>query len=597
MYARRSFFSSSIKFGCFVILLVASNLFVVAEALVAQTTNGCPPPPAPTGHAWYVDPVHGSMSGDGSSAHPWQTLSGVISANLISSQTRGGGNPTYSTPLKPLNPKGVVQPGDVIYLLSGDHGKVYLNGYVNSSFITVMAAPGNTPVLDLLEINGCSNWAFEGLTIQGLSETLAIFGESGWYGPTDHLYLMGNHLNSQADVSGWTQQDWLTSGSSGVSVRTGVTYVSLINNDIRNVRTGMGVAGSNVLVQGNTIDNFGDDALDYAGSLITIRWNTITNSHTLGDGNHNDCMQGQISFPGGQPDLTPHHDIVIDSNLCITVLDPTLPFLSQAPLGGCQGIDFFDGVWNNFSVVNNVVIFTAYHGISLYGPSNAEITNNTVECIDSDPKVFGWILVTAMKSTETGAAPTNTIVRNNVAPQVNLYATGVSGDHNIVLKAGTATDPAKVFRNFVPGSTSYDMRPLLPSSPLIGAGNTVGAPPLDITGLTRTPPIDVGAYSAGATSTSPGSYVASGGGSGGSTGGGSGGSTGGGSGGSSGGGSGFVKPGHGFGGTGHSYAPGMPRPTVPGYFVKVGLNRYIYYAPGRKPVYLHFPTPEVRKKV
>src|SRR5271154_2201519 len=119
--------SSLIKHICAIIVfqlcsLLTCNWFSAADAYLAQATNGCPAPPPPTGNAWYVDPVNGSMSGDGSAAHPWHTLAEVVNAHLISSQTRGGGSPTYSTPLQPLNPKGVIKPGDVIYLMSGNHG-------------------------------------------------------------------------------------------------------------------------------------------------------------------------------------------------------------------------------------------------------------------------------------------------------------------------------------------------------------------------------------------------------------------------------------------------------------------------------------------
>jgi hypothetical protein len=48
--------------------------------------------------------------------------------------------------------------------------------------------------------------------------------------------------------------------NTGDLIRAAVTNVSILNNDLRNVRVGIGVGGNDVLVQDNLIDNFGDDA-------------------------------------------------------------------------------------------------------------------------------------------------------------------------------------------------------------------------------------------------------------------------------------------------------------------------------------------------
>src|SRR5271156_980175 len=76
------------EIGRWFFLLFISLWFTSGTQAQAAFPTGCPTPPTPTGKAWYVDPVHGSMTGDGSATHPWSTLAAVVSANLISSQTR-----------------------------------------------------------------------------------------------------------------------------------------------------------------------------------------------------------------------------------------------------------------------------------------------------------------------------------------------------------------------------------------------------------------------------------------------------------------------------------------------------------------------------
>ena len=114
----------------------AQLCFIVCLSIEAQAGTvqiGCATPKRPV-HIYYADPVNGSMNGDGSAARPWSTLSAIVSANLINGQDKTSG---------------VVHAGDVIYLLSGNHGAVYLDPhhgsgkYANTEYITIQAAPGN----------------------------------------------------------------------------------------------------------------------------------------------------------------------------------------------------------------------------------------------------------------------------------------------------------------------------------------------------------------------------------------------------------------------------------------------------------------------
>ena len=74
---------------------------------------------------------------------------------------------------------GPIAPGDEILLMSGNYGNLWLNVWnaeiANSAFVTIAAAPGQTPVLTSLFVAGTNYWAFNGLKVQSL-QAAAIGG-------------------------------------------------------------------------------------------------------------------------------------------------------------------------------------------------------------------------------------------------------------------------------------------------------------------------------------------------------------------------------------------------------------------------------------
>ncbi len=169
--------------------------FCLAAALgggarAAQVYPGCAVPPATsTGKIWWVDPVNGktpAAGGLGTQAAPWDSLNGVISGSW---GTPGYSVPGYTRPLLSSVPyfhiaggKRVdvaddlgsppVRPGDTIKLMSGNYGDIGLGNYmlpiVNSDWITIEAAPGQTPVFSTLYIRSTNKWVFKGIKVQSL---------------------------------------------------------------------------------------------------------------------------------------------------------------------------------------------------------------------------------------------------------------------------------------------------------------------------------------------------------------------------------------------------------------------------------------------
>jgi hypothetical protein len=540
-----------------------------ADAQIAQRATGCPAPTiSANAHHWYCDPINGSTptpggtspAGDGSAQHPWGTFASVANANLISSQRYS--QPNSGGSLVPLNPNGPIKPGDVIHLLPGNHGNVQFNDYANPAFISVVGdwTKGKTqpPVISTLKLYGCWRFSFQHVVISSLAPPappgeqppgglpgyavgyipILVTFSGGWMvANSDQIYFANNEVYSIADASAWTQNDWLINAQIGLSIR-GTTNITVSECHIRNTRSSMYIIADispsptvrNVLIDRNFIDGLGNDGLRYAGSYVTISRNILCNFHYLGDQDHLDGMQGVLMTT---VESVTQHDIVIDSNYIAAYTNnynsgfiangtlPNTPGSNQYNQDSAlQGIDnFTSGTWTNMLVTNNVVLITAYHGITLVGTSNSAIVNNTVGELNvnvlpagyTNNSVYAWIDVAPGTLSNTGATvpSTNVVVRNNVSPAyiLNNANTSVTADHNITTLADTPTDPSKCFVNFNPippnpPSFPFDLRPAR-GSPLIGAGSTTLAPQNDIVGDTRTPPIDVGAYAANAASLYP----------------------------------------------------------------------------------------------
>lgn len=305
-----------------------------------------------------------TTNGNGSQASPWNSLSTVLTSEV------GGSGP--------------VQPGDVIYLMSGNYGDITVSN-VNTGFIGLEAAPGQTPVLHTLNISGADYWVIQGLKIQTGVETtpytyLVHVTAASQTDPVNNIIFNDNTLSTVDSTQGWTTTQWQDDTANGIDMDmngfTGTGCISITNNNISNVLVGVNLGDDGTLFSGNTINDIGDDGLDFTGyNNLFILNNTFTNSNTIGDGNHNDFIQGYTS--GGRPDL-PHNNVLIQGNKLIRQTGPTgSPNVTAFP-GNMDGITIFDDVWNNVQVLDNTIITSAYWGIGFNPTTSGVIEDNTV---------------------------------------------------------------------------------------------------------------------------------------------------------------------------------------------------------------------------
>jgi hypothetical protein len=511
-----------------------------APVHAAQVYSGCLTPPTTFRHVWYFDPVHGktlAAGGNGSQASPWNNLRALVQAQtgytypLLTTaaypHALAAGQPRVVAPGPNAGP---IAPGDEILLVSGNYGNLSLNVFnteiANSAFVTIAAASGQTPVLTSLFIAGTNNWTFSGLKVQSLQPTalsghaLIDIDPSPTF-PVSNIVLENMTISSQDNVAGWSKGQWVTNSRAGVFIRspagtTATKCISLTASHITNVRYGAAIAAGQVLFSDNQIDHFGDDGIDYAASNIAITHNSIHDNLDIGDGNHEDAMQGVAGFLAAGATVNHFQNVLIDSNVVIRQTDPRLPFPTYL-----QGIDAFDSDWTNVAVTNNVVVTSACHGITFESVHNSLIANNTVveDGLVSTPGCVAAINVGG--ATHEGAVSSNTAVRNNLTSRlyVDTRNSGVVPDHNVAMccagpeiswyvngvsqynsKVGTYTNGniidtggAKAeFVNFNPSTLTYNV--LLKSGAQATSAGTAAGAAIDILGVKRAAPYAAGAY-------------------------------------------------------------------------------------------------------
>lgn len=428
------------------------------------------------GAVYYLDPVNGSITNDGSLENPWSSLEEVIDANMISSNSY---NPlpydAMNSELSIKNPNGVIGAGDTLLLMEGLHGEIFLRGYYNSDMITIKGFPGHIATLRSIQIQAGRHWRFENLTISAEPyETfdtgkLVYFQTHSYHGPCSKMEILDCDIHNGKEP--WnTLEQWLTNVGDGIYMR-GDSMIA-IGNTLTNTDMGITAAGNNIVASNNQVINFTGDGMRMLGSNIVFESNLIKNCYDVDD-NHDDGIQSFTSSGN------PFENNVIRSNTIINYEDP-----NQLFRGTLQGIGCFDGFYNNWIIENNVINVDHWHGITLMGANDCTIINNTV--IDPSPDETpgpSWIRIADHKD---GTPSTGCVVKNNISNNIIVDAIN---DHNII-----ASTYEEYNIHFIDYSLS-DFR-LKPDSDCIDGADSGFAPSLDILGNPRNVGLgpDIGAY-------------------------------------------------------------------------------------------------------
>jgi len=409
----------------------------------------------------YVDPSRQGLVGDGSSANPWQSLGQALKDETL-------------------------EPGDTIFLRSGDYGDVRIKNRRNEAAITIAAEKGHVPRFANIRIIASSNWHLRGLSVSPSYAPSSLRGSIIRIDKSsEDITVEDCKIMSFPDSSSWMAADWRALAPHGITA--GGTRITLRGNTLKNVDHGINVGASHSLVENNLVENFSGDGMRGLGDYTTFRSNTVKNCYKV-DGNHDDGFQSWSVGADGRVGTGEVIGVVLSGNRFINNEDPDQPMRCTM-----QGIGLFDGTYVDWLIENNVIVTDHWHGITVMGGRNVRIVNNTL--IDATPGKPGppWITITSHK---LGHPSRDSFIVNNLAPtfdpknfrrgKYSYNRPGVTARNNIRI-----VDPAAYFKDPANG----DLR-LKPGSRPVDAGTSRMAPATDIEGNPRPrgKAVDVGAY-------------------------------------------------------------------------------------------------------
>jgi len=378
---------------------------------------------------FYVDPSGGLITNDGSEEHPWSTLQEVFEKKLISSKMFETKPAVTGGALTVKNPDAPVKPGDTLLCKNGYHGTVSAIEYYNDDWITLRAFPAHSPRIAAIEIRSACRFRLVGFTIspsfapQFKRSTIINFSSHNWTGPIRECIAEACTCYTVPDASGWTKEQWDTLSCNGISL-SGPSCTAR-GNVFKNVNFGISVTGDSCLADGNSVTGFAGDGMRGLGDYDVFQYNTIKNCYAV-NANHDDGFQSWSLDDSGNPGGGVVYGIILRGNTIINYEDPDQPFR-----GTLQGIGCFDGMFSGWLVENNVVITDHWHGITLSGAENCVIVNNTVVDINEESPGPPWIRISGHKN---GTPSSGCIVRNNLTTDLSCSDTGVTADHNIIVK-------------------------------------------------------------------------------------------------------------------------------------------------------------------
>jgi hypothetical protein len=299
--------------------------------------------------------------------------------------------------LQSLVNSGTLQGGDRIVLEDGLHGLLDITGHVFEQPVTVAPAPGAEPLFTRVVITRSAGWELSGLTVRPMG---TVRGALVSVGQSRDIVIEGFDIASADNTDGWGKGIWKTLARTGISASG--ERITLRDNKILNVSHGISSRARAALVENNTISHFIADGIRGLGDDSIYRGNHIDTCIKVDD-HHDDGFQSWSVGPDRKPGRGVVRNVRLESNRIENGDHPLKCTL--------QGIGLFDGIYEDWVIVNNVVVVDSWHGITVMGARNVEVTRNIV--VDSRPGRPGppWISITNHKD---GRPPENGIVQGNV---------------------------------------------------------------------------------------------------------------------------------------------------------------------------------------
>ena len=377
---------------------------------------------------------------------------------------------------------GKVKGGDTLLLKDGAYGPVTIKA--NAAFdkpVVIMSQNAKAAHFDsILLAQTTRNLILRNLSVWPRDPTVGFGAPTGTlylvraYTTTSDITLDGLDIRSEkgaAEYMKWDAERWNARKFSGVLLQGARSLVT--RSRLTGVYSGVEVGYDSQIVD-NVIDGFNGDGMR-AFSRSIVRGNRVFNCVNT-DANHDDGFQSW-AING-----VPVTGLVLDSNVIIEWMgSPDHPLRCSL-----QGIGLFDGIYENLTIMNNLISTTHYHGISVYGARGARIANNTVVHLKGHTLTYPYIAVRPHKN---GTPSTDVLVANNIA--MSFQGTVSATDRVEFRNNSVIGTPSLVFENPV----AFDYRPKA-SSGFIDTGDATVAPATDVMGQKRPsgPLPDRGAY-------------------------------------------------------------------------------------------------------
>lgn len=396
--------------------------------------------------SYHVDPAAAAVpAADGSRDRPWPSVAAALNS-------------------------GRVVGGDTVHLAPGDHGDVLLERLAFEAPVTLLSDPRDRAHFSYLNLKWVRNLVVDGVALWPKAGSRSTAGplieENGAHIVLRNLEIRGRE--DAADYRGWSKQDWLTEQRG--ALRSKGRHMRFENSTILGVGHAIATIGEGAQVRGNTIDGFAGDAIRAIGDDTLVQGNTITDCIKVDD-NHDDGVQSWSRGADGRSGGGVVRALTVDAN---TIVEWTGP--KDHPLRcALQGIGLFDGMFEDLTVSNNVIVISAFHGIGVYGAVGARIVNNTLINANGISRKAPWIGIFPHKD---GTPSTGATVANNIAPTYVLQPDFAK--RNRALANHVVIYPARDLQ--ISGGGQFRLKP---GSRLHGTADAALAPGTDRSGQPR----------------------------------------------------------------------------------------------------------------
>ncbi|MFN6951877.1 MAG: choice-of-anchor Q domain-containing protein [Albidovulum sp.] len=369
-----------------------------------------------------------------------------------------------------LMSSGKVTGGDRIFLLSGYHGQLLVRDQQFASTVTIAPAAGAVAHADSIVVMNSRNVHIQGLKVWPRSSNAGNGALVRSYSNTNSITFTDLDVRGIATAGNyatWSITDWNNYQRTGFQVDG--SNIIVARNRVTGIFNGIITLGKNALMEANIVDGFAGDAMRVLGDNSIVRGNKVQNCHQI-NASHTDGLQSWSRGPDGTPGAGTIRNVTIEDNKILEYVGTRSAITCRL-----QGISMFDGVYENFTIRNNLVVSTAYHGIAMAGGLNSQIVNNTVIHATGQAGKYPWI---RLSSTKTGIASRNVTIANNLVTSNKVTS---NPTNNIVETNNiTVTNASTEFTSVA--SRDFTLRP---TAKAIDAGAQLLAPNEDIVGAAR----------------------------------------------------------------------------------------------------------------